>query len=57
MLSQMLSAVLFGVEATLVRVEVHGSSGLPAVNTVGLPDNAVRESRERVRSAILNSGR
>lgn len=56
MLSQMLSAALFGVEATLVRVEVHGSTGLPAVNTVGLPDNAVRESRERVRSAILNSG-
>ena len=54
MLSQMLSAALLGVEANLVRVEVHGSSGIPAVNTVGLPDNAVRESRERVRSAIIN---
>ncbi|HEY3177231.1 MAG TPA: YifB family Mg chelatase-like AAA ATPase [Candidatus Polarisedimenticolia bacterium] len=56
MLSRVLSAALFGIEATLVRVEVHGSAGLPAVSTVGLPDSAVRESRERVRSAILNSG-
>ena len=56
MLSRMLSAALFGIDATIVRVEAHGSSGLPAVNTVGLPDSAVRESRERVRSAIINSG-
>lgn len=56
MLSRMLSVALFGVDATIVRVEAHGSAGLPAVNTVGLPDIAVRESRERVRSAILNSG-
>jgi len=56
MLSRMLSAALFGIEATIVRVEVHGSSGLPAINTVGLPDVSVKESRERVRSAILNSG-
>ena len=56
MLSRMLSAALYGIDATLVTVEAHGSSGIPAVNTVGLPDSAVRESRERVRSAILNSG-
>ena len=52
----MLSAALFGIEAAIVQVEVHASGGLPAVSTVGLPDSAVRESRERVRSAILNSG-
>jgi len=56
MLSRMLSAALFGIEAAIVQVEAHASSGLPAVATVGLPDSAVRESRERVRSAILNSG-
>ena len=56
MLSRVLSAALLGIEATIVRVEVHGSAGLPSVSTVGLPDSAVRESRERVRSAVLNSG-
>jgi magnesium chelatase family protein len=40
----------------LVRVEVDVSSGLPSFTTVGLPDSAVRESRERVRTAIRNAG-
>ena len=44
-----------GMDAPLVTVEVHLSNGLPAFNIVGLPDAAVRESKERVRSAILNS--
>jgi magnesium chelatase family protein len=51
-----LSAALVGVEAALVRVEVDVTPGLPAFNTVGLPDSAVRESRERVRTAIRNAG-
>jgi magnesium chelatase family protein len=51
-----LSAALRGIQATLVRVEVDVAPGLPAFTTVGLPDSAVRESRERVRSAIRNSG-
>ncbi len=50
------SAALVGVEAVLVRVEVDVASGLPAFTTVGLPDSAVRESRERVRTAIRNAG-
>jgi magnesium chelatase family protein len=50
------SACLAGIEATVVRVEVDVSSGLPAFATVGLPDPVVRESRERVRSALKNSG-
>jgi magnesium chelatase family protein len=56
MLARVLSATLLGVEATLVRVEVDVTAGLPAFATVGLPDSAVRESRERVRTAIRNAG-
>lgn len=43
-------------EGILVDVEVHISKGMPSLTIVGLPDAAVRESRERVRSAIINSG-
>ncbi|MBI3636981.1 MAG: ATP-binding protein, partial [Candidatus Rokubacteria bacterium] len=56
MLSRILSAALTGVHAVIVRVEVDIASGLPAFTTVGLPDSAVRESRERVRTAIRNAG-
>src|SRR5439155_9154937 len=56
MLAHVLSAALVGVEAALVRVEVDVTPGLPAFNAVGLPDSAVRESRERVRTAIRNAG-
>ncbi len=42
-----------GIEAPEVQVEVHLSNGLPALNIVGLPETAVRESKDRVRSAIL----
>ncbi|MBI4637652.1 MAG: ATP-binding protein [Candidatus Rokubacteria bacterium] len=56
MLARVLSAALQGVEAALVRVEVDVTAGLPAFTTVGLPDSAVRESRERVRTAIRNAG-
>jgi magnesium chelatase family protein len=44
-----------GIEAPLVTVEVHISNGLPALNIVGLPEAAVKESKDRVRGAILNS--
>ncbi len=56
MLAYVLSAALRGVEAALVRVEVDVVPGLPVYTTVGLPDSAVRESRERVRTAIRNAG-
>jgi magnesium chelatase family protein len=56
MLARVLSAALVGIEAALVSVEVDVASGLPVYTTVGLPDSAVRESRERVRTAIRNSG-
>ena len=44
-----------GVQAPLVSVEVHLSNGLPAFHMVGLPETAVKESKDRVRSAIINS--
>src|SRR6266508_3501299 len=47
---------LIGVAAEPVHVEVDIGSGLPSFTIVGLPDAAVRESRERVRSALTNSG-
>jgi magnesium chelatase family protein len=45
-----------GIDAPQVWVEVHLSSGLPAINMVGLAETAVRESKDRVRSAIINAG-
>jgi len=56
MLSQIATAVLWGTEALAVNVEAHIQNGLPGLSVVGLPDGAVKESRERVRSAIINSG-
>jgi len=50
------SAVLIGVDGHQVSVEVHVSNGLPGFTVVGLPDAAVRESRDRVRAALLSSG-
>ncbi len=45
-----------GIEAPLVTVEVHLANGLPAFTIVGLPEKAVQESRDRVRSALINAG-
>lgn len=45
-----------GIEAPLITVEVHIANGLPNFNIVGLPEASVREARERVRSALINSG-
>ena len=54
-LSRVYSRALLGIDAPLVTVETHISAGLPALALVGLPETAVRESKERVRSAIINS--
>ena len=48
------SRASLGVDAPLVSVEVHLSNGLPAFNIVGLPEASVKESRDRVRSALIN---
>src|SRR5713226_424118 len=56
MLASLRTAAVFGVDACPVHVEVDVSFGFPAFAMVGLPDASVRESRDRVRSAIRNSG-
>jgi len=56
MLASLRSAAVVGVEALPVIVEVDVSFGLPVFTMVGLPDTSVRESRDRVRTAIRNSG-
>lgn len=56
MLSTTRSAGLIGIDAAVVDVEVDTVRGLPALSIVGLPDTAIRESKDRIRSAIENSG-
>jgi magnesium chelatase family protein len=55
-LARILSRTQLGLEAPLVQVELHVGPGLPGFTIVGLPAPVVRESRERVRAALLNSG-
>lgn len=54
-LARIYSRALVGIDAPQVVVEVHLSGGLPSLSLVGLPETAVKESKDRVRSAILNS--
>src|SRR5512136_1475962 len=56
MLSRVHSAALSGIDARVLDVEVDVSNGLPSFTIVGLPDATVKEARERVRSALKNSG-
>ncbi|MBI5642784.1 MAG: YifB family Mg chelatase-like AAA ATPase [Deltaproteobacteria bacterium] len=56
MLAKVLTSATLGIDAYLIEVEVDISRGLPSFSTVGLPDNAVKESKDRVKSAIKNSG-
>jgi magnesium chelatase family protein len=56
MLARIRTGTVRGVDAILVAVEVDVSSGLPQTTTVGLPDGAVREGRDRIRAAVRNSG-
>ncbi len=56
MLAKVLSAALVGIDAHLIDVEVDITGGLPQFSVVGLPDATVRESRDRVRSALKNTG-
>ena len=54
--SKVFSASIIGLDATPIEVEVDTSRGLPSFNIVGLPDKAVEESKDRINSAIKNSG-
>ena len=56
MLSKTLSGALLGIEAYMVEVQVDLARGLPSFTTVGLPEGAVRESKDRVKSALKNCG-
>ncbi len=56
MLATVLSSSVLGVDAYKVEVEVDISRGLPSFSTVGLPEGAVRESKDRVKAALKNSG-
>jgi magnesium chelatase family protein len=56
MLAKVLSAVNEGLDSSLVEVEIDVAGGFPSFEIVGLPDKAISEAKERVRSAILNSG-
>jgi magnesium chelatase family protein len=56
MLAKVLSAGLTGIEAYPMEIEVDAAGGLPAVHITGLADAAVKESRERVKTAVKNSG-
>jgi len=53
---KVLSSTVIGIESFPVDVEVDISPGLPQFSTVGLPDTAVKESRDRIRAAVRNSG-
>ncbi|MGM0540920.1 MAG: YifB family Mg chelatase-like AAA ATPase [Pseudomonadota bacterium] len=55
-LSSITSRALSGIESPIVTVEVHVSNGLPSLSIVGLPEASVKESKYRVRSALLSSG-
>ncbi|MDI3361344.1 YifB family Mg chelatase-like AAA ATPase [Lelliottia sp. V89_10] len=55
-LSVVYTRAALGVQAPLISVEVHLSNGLPGLTLVGLPETTVKEARDRVRSAIINSG-
>ncbi len=56
MLAKVLSGAVIGIDGYIVEVEVDISHGLPSFSTVGLPEGAVKESKDRVKSAIKNSG-
>lgn len=56
MLARVLSSAVFGIDAYTVEVEVDIAQGLPAFATVGLPEGAVKESKDRVKAAIKNCG-
>ncbi len=56
MLARIFSCGVIGLDGVIIEVEVDTNKGLPAITIVGLPDAAVQESRERVQSAIKNSG-
>jgi hypothetical protein len=56
MLAKVISSAVFGIDAYVVEVEVDIAQGLPTFATVGLPEGAVKESKDRVKAAVKNCG-
>ena len=56
MLAKVRSCAVVGLDAVVVEVEVDSANGLPSITVVGLPDTAVKESKDRVLAAVRNSG-
>src|SRR6202140_4838449 len=56
MLAKIYSVAVYGVDAYEIEIEVNGAGGDPNIVIVGLPDTAVKESRDRVTTAVANSG-
>src|SRR5262249_53665294 len=56
MLAKVNSATLYGIDALRVEVEIDLASGLPQLSTIGLPEGAVKESKDRIRAAVKNCG-
>ena len=56
MLSTLYSAGIYGIDGFIVTVECNGQSSMPKFELVGLPDLAVKEAKERVKTACVNSG-
>jgi magnesium chelatase family protein len=56
MLVRVFSCAVIGLDGVIIEVEVDYTNGLPGMTIVGLPDAAVQESRERVRTAVKNAG-
>jgi len=56
MFAKVLAAATYGIDAYIVEVEVDLARGLPGYTTVGLPEGAVKESKERVQAAVKNAG-
>lgn len=56
MFASIKSCIIAGVSGAPIRVEVHSSSGIPGFTIVGMPDTAIRESKERIRAAMISSG-
>ena len=56
LLAKVLSSAVLGIDAYRVEVEIVITSGMPTFTTVGLPETSVKESKERVKSAISNTG-
>ncbi len=56
MIVKVVSSAILGIESYAIDVEVDITRGLPQFSTVGLPDTAVRESKDRIKAAIKNSG-